>query len=97
MRKDHRVDFLRSTTETFIFRTYVLFSSLKQSAVQQQPNRIGFNQMLAASDFSGCTQESDFHEGGIRNNCCSLMDFGGETLLFFTSLWANVQKSSVFF
>jgi hypothetical protein len=53
--------------------------------------------MLAASDFAGCTQESDFHEGSIRNNCCSLMDFGRETLLFFTSLWANVQKSSVFF
>jgi hypothetical protein len=35
--------------------------SLKQAAIQQDAQRVGLNQMLAAGDFAGGAKKGEFH------------------------------------
>ena len=85
VRQNDRIDFLRSAPKTFILWTDFFPASLKQTAVQQQPDRVRLDKMLTASDFTGGTEECDFHEAAALIKLGGPLDFGSGKLLFFTT------------
>ncbi len=65
VRKHHAVEFLRLTTEAGIFSAGLGPMTLEQAAVEQQAQRVGLDQVLAARDLAGRAVKCDFQSVGF--------------------------------
>lgn len=67
VREDDRVEVLWAAAQFLILAAGLGTTALKQAAVQQNPPMPGLDQVLAAGDLAGGTEEGDFHAGTFAN------------------------------
>jgi hypothetical protein len=63
MRENHPVQFLGAAVELLILGPRLFALPLEQTAVQQEPQIVGLDQVLAAGDFASCSEKCDLHPG----------------------------------
>lgn len=63
VRQENAAQVRGTAQELFILMPGFCSMALKQAAIQQDSQRVGFNQMLAACDFTSGPQKRDFHTG----------------------------------
>ena len=83
VRQNDRVELRRIAAEALVLMPRIDAVSLEQSAVEQNPQVRGFEQMLAAGDLAGGPQEGDFHwplARTMRIGCSALIKVAHSSL-----------------